>query len=122
MLIGCFGFTLGTSQTTFIPITSSHSPTQLYEVGRTYTGWGGGRNTWSLMTWVQELAFLCPVMSLNLLNLIFPIYMIGIFTPTIKRVRFSIVMHVCRSLYKDIIRLYNLKKFSHETSAGAQVT
>lgn len=108
MVIECFGFTLWTSQTTFIAITSSHSPIPLYKVGRTYTRWGGGINTWSLMTSVQDLALLCPAMPLNLLDLIFLICMIEILTSTVKRVRFSIVEHVCRSLYEDISRLYNL--------------
>lgn len=119
MVIECFGFTLWTSQTTFIAITSSHSPTPLYKVGRTYTRWGG-INTWSLMTSVQDLALLCPAMPLNLLDLIFLIYMIGILTYTVKRVRFSIVEHVCRSLYEDISRLYNLKIFlwNYSWSAG----
>lgn len=40
----------------------------------------------------EELALLCPVMSLKLVSLTFSIYMIGIFTPTVKRIgRFLIV-------------------------------
>lgn len=74
------------------------------------------------MTQVQELGLLCPVMSLNLLTSIFLIYRIGISTPTIKKVMVSVVKPVCRFLFEDIIRLYNLEKISHETSARTQVT
>lgn len=47
------------------------------------------------MTRAYKLALLCPVLSLNLLNLIFLIYVIGVLTPTIKRVSKILYSCVC---------------------------
>lgn len=70
----------------------------LYKVGRDAKGRGGKVYTCSQMTQAQELALQYPVTSLNLLNLIFLISMVGTFKPAIKRIKDSSEL----SMYVDI--------------------